>query len=56
MAMPRGGRPLVMAMTMPASCSARTAATAWSVRILSLVTSVPSTSASSRRISGAALH
>src|SRR5690348_6794833 len=48
--MPRGGRPLVMAKSIPASRSLATAATARSVRTLSWVTSVPSTSARSSRI------
>src|ERR1700678_4072106 len=43
--MPRGGRPLVIAKRIPASPSLRTASTARSVRTLSGVTSVPSTSA-----------
>src|SRR6185437_15709979 len=51
MLMPRGGRPLVSASVMPASCNSRVAATAWSVNTLSCVTSVPSTSASSSRTS-----
>ena len=49
-AMPRGGRPLVTANLMPALSSAATAAMARSVRTLSLVTTVPSTSASSSEI------
>src|SRR5215475_8601907 len=43
--MPFGGRPLVMAKRMPASCRLWTAAWARSVRIFCSVTSVPSTSA-----------
>ena len=50
MLMPRGGRPLVMASAMPASCSSRAAAFAASVSTLSSVTSVPSTSARRRRM------
>src|ERR1700730_2349029 len=45
MAMPRGGRPLVMANLMPASRNLATDRMARSVRIFSCVTSVPSTSA-----------
>ena len=44
--MPRGGRPLVIANNIPACFSFATAAMARSVRTLSWVTSVPSTSAS----------
>src|SRR5215471_10375280 len=43
--MPRGGRPLVIAKSIPACLSFPTAAMARSVRTLSWVTSVPSTSA-----------
>ncbi len=45
-AMPRGGRPLVIAKITPASCSLCAASTARLVSTLSWVTSVPSTSAS----------
>jgi hypothetical protein len=48
--MPRGGRPLVIANRIPASPSLRTALMARSVRTLSGVTSVPSTSARSSRM------
>ena len=48
--MPRGGRPLVTANLMPAVSRAATALTARSVSTLSLVTTVPSTSASSNDI------
>ena len=51
--MPRGGRPLVRAKSTPAWRRLRTAATASSVRTLSWVTSVPSTSARKRRMGGA---
>ncbi len=50
--MPRGGRPLVTANSMPASRRRLTAATARSVRAFSWVTSVPSTSASTILIGG----
>ncbi len=50
--MPFGGRPLVTAKRMPAARSFWTAAIARSVSTLSFVTSVPSTSASMRRIFG----
>jgi hypothetical protein len=46
-AMPRGGRPLVIAKITPASRKSRTAAMASSVSTFPCVTSVPSTSASS---------
>ncbi len=49
-AMPRGGRPLVIAKPMPAPCRACTAAAARRVSTLSAVTSVPSTSASTSEI------
>ena len=48
--MPRGGRPLVTAKSIPACFSFPTAAMARSVRTLSWVTSVPSTSARSIRM------
>src|SRR5499425_1956002 len=48
--MPRGGRPLVIAKSIPACFSFPAAAMARSVRTLSWVTSVPSTSARSIRI------
>src|SRR5580658_2503593 len=51
--MPRGGRPLVMAKSIPACLSFATAATARSVSTLSWVTSVPSTSARNSRMGGA---
>ena len=54
-AMPRGGRPLVTANVIPASRSLPTAAIARSVRTLSFVTSVPSTSASISLIGGSAI-
>src|SRR5664280_1891794 len=47
--MPRGGLPLVIPNRMPASCNFLTASMARGVRILSCVTSVPSTSAMTRR-------
>ena len=50
MAMPLGGRPLVMAKRMPASRRLCTAAWARLVSTFSSVTSVPSTSASTREI------
>src|SRR5690349_19896683 len=49
-AMPRGGRPLVMAKRTPALCNALTAPCARSVSTFCSVTSVPSTSASTREI------
>ena len=49
-AMPRGGRPLVMAKAMPAVWSAFTAAAARGVSTFSAVTRVPSTSARTREI------
>ncbi len=49
-AIPLGGRPLVTANWMPRPAMSRTAFWARSVSTLSLVTSVPSTSASSRLI------
>ena len=52
MAIPRGGRPLVMAKRMPASRRLCTAAIARSVRTFSCVTRVPSTSASIKRTGG----
>src|SRR5215469_387153 len=55
MAMPRGGRPLVITKITPASCSLCTASTARSVSTLSCVTSVPSTSASSSLTVGVAI-
>src|SRR6266851_9973028 len=48
MAMPMGGRPLVMAKRIPAARKLCTAAWARSVRTFCSVTSVPSTSASTR--------
>ena len=45
MAIPRGGRPLVIANAIPARCNFLTASRAREVSTLSLVTSVPSTSA-----------
>src|SRR5579864_7847345 len=51
--MPRGGRPLVMAKRIPACLRFATAAMARSVRTLSWVTSVPSTSARNSRMGGA---
>ena len=48
--MPRGGRPLVMAKSIPAICSALTAARARDVSTFSAVTSVPSTSARTSEI------
>ena len=53
MDMPRGGRPLVTANRIPACFSLATAATARSVRTLSWVMSVPSTSARNSRMGGA---
>src|ERR1700722_10316503 len=53
--MPRGGRPLVMAKSIPACLSFATAAMARSVRTLSWVTSVPSTSARNNRMGGGAI-
>src|ERR1700722_8954441 len=53
MDMPRGGRPLVTAKSIPASFSFPTAVMARSVRTLSWVTSVPSTSARNSRMFGA---
>ena len=53
-AMPRGGRPLVIAKAMPAACSAFTAARARGVSTFSAVTSVPSTSARTSEIFDAA--
>src|SRR5262249_18826448 len=50
MAMPRGGRPLVIAKRMPAACKALTAFCALSVNTFCSVTSVPSTSASTSEI------
>src|SRR5215831_2431549 len=50
MAMPRGGRPLVTAKRMPRSCRLCTAACARSVSTFCSLTSVPSTSASTREI------
>ena len=47
--MPSGGRPLVIVKAIPASMIVRTTARARGVRILSGVTSVPSTSATTRR-------
>jgi hypothetical protein len=48
--MPNGGRPLVIANTIPRSRRRCTAPSARSVSTLSLVTSVPSTSASTAEI------
>ena len=53
-AMPRGGRPLVIAKAMPAACSAFTAAAARGVSTFSAVTRVPSTSARTSEIFEAA--
>ena len=53
-AMPRGGRPLVIAKTMPAEWSAFTAAPARAVNTFSAVTRVPSTSARTNEIIRAA--
>ncbi len=53
-AMPRGGRPLVIAKAMPAACNAFTAATARGVSTFSAVTRVPSTSARTSEIFEAA--
>ena len=53
-AMPRGGRPLVIANAMPAVCSAFTAAAARGVSTFSAVTRVPSTSARTSEIFEAA--
>jgi hypothetical protein len=47
---PNAGRLLVMAKAMPACCKARAAACTRGVNRLSLVTSVPSTSETSKRI------
>src|SRR5437870_4436486 len=47
--MPSGGRPLVIVKAIPASMIARTTAPVRGVRTLSGVTSVPSTSATTRR-------
>ena len=55
-AMPRGGRPLVIAKAIPAASSAFTAATARDVSTFSAVTSVPSTSARTSEIFEAALR
>ena len=52
MPMPRGGRPLVIAKRIPALPSSLTAWIASSVSTFSLVTRVPSTSASKSRIDG----
>ena len=52
MAMPWGGRPLVMANLMPARRKSRTRAMARSVSTFSLVTSVPSTSARKSLMAG----
>ena len=52
-AMPRGGRPLVIANAIPAACNAFTAATARGVSTFSAVTRVPSTSARTSEIFGA---
>ena len=49
-AMPRGGRPLVIAKSIPAARSRATASQARAVRTLSSVTSVPSTSHTSSLI------
>ncbi len=49
---PRGGRPLVTANSTPASCSRWTASTERAVSAFSELTSVPSTSESSRRMAG----
>ena len=49
-AIPRGGRPLVIASATPAARSRATASHAPAVSRLSRVTSVPSTSATSSRI------
>src|SRR6202007_2801357 len=54
MAIPRGGRPLVMLNSIPACRRCETALAARSVSTFSCVTSVPSTSAIPMRIGGAA--
>lgn len=50
MRMPRGGRPLVIAKSTPRSCSCSIASTARGVTTLTLVTTVPSTSAGTAAI------